>query len=101
MATMTKCLWIEDECTRGLPGHEYVGEAWQRLFGTVYSEQKRTAFIDHGDCLEWQYGDVSVWCVYGAWYEIKQRHDSCDGPELIAPAVATVLDRVWRESASE
>lgn len=26
-------LWIEDECTRGLPGHETVHDFWLRQFG--------------------------------------------------------------------
>ncbi len=98
MATMTKQLWMEDYRTRGTPGHERLHEAWQRLFGTVLREQTPTAEIDHGDASETQYGSISVWCMQGAYYVIEQRYGfPGDGPELIAPAVATVLDRVRRE----
>lgn len=30
------CLWSEDECTSGLPGHEYLPVAWKRLFSSGY-----------------------------------------------------------------
>jgi hypothetical protein len=67
---MAKKLWSEDDCTRGTPGHEYVGAAWKRLFGTEFDCKAWDVEIDHGDCIERQFGHISVWNVYGAWYEI-------------------------------
>ncbi len=70
-----KRLWTEDECTRYTDGHEYVADAWKRLFGTKLADQTPTAIIDHGDSDEKQYGKISVWCVYGAWNEIEERSE--------------------------
>ena len=67
-----KKLWLEDDCTGGLPGHEDVHMAWKRLFGTDLKFEERTAFIDHGDCIEWQFGPISVLNVHGAYYEIER-----------------------------
>ena len=66
-------LWCEDDCTSGTPGHESIGAAWKRLFGTRYTDQQPTAVIDHGDCIERQFGSISVWNIYGAWHEIRRR----------------------------
>jgi hypothetical protein len=32
--------WVEDECCRGLPGHEDIAAAWERIFGEKDFQQQ-------------------------------------------------------------
>ena len=66
----TEVLWTEDDCTCGTEGHEGLGEAWLRLFGTPFNWKEKEATIDHGDSLEYVFGDVTVWTVNGAYHQI-------------------------------
>jgi hypothetical protein len=63
--------WTEDECTRNTPGHEGVEDAFLRITGRplVWNEAKE---IDHGDCFEYQFHDVSVWNIHGAYHTIRR-----------------------------
>lgn len=74
-----KTLWSEDECTRGLPGHETLEMAWQRLFGEPYDQGKATDFYDHGETTERRFGRISVYHIFGAWYTITEDSDPDDG----------------------
>lgn len=71
MSIATK-LWSEGDCTRGTDGHEYVADAWKRLFGTVMADHTPTAKFDHGDEIETHYGDISVWNIHGAYHKIER-----------------------------
>lgn len=42
-------LWVEDDATPGLPGHEYVEDAWFRLFNEVFDSKQSVEIDDHGD----------------------------------------------------
>lgn len=50
-----KRVWVEDDATRGLDGHEGLSEAWQRIVGTPFDRTgAQTLFmLDHGDCVEY------------------------------------------------
>lgn len=66
-----KPIWTEDECTRHTEGHEYLAQAWKRIFGTNYDPKQAIKVVDHGDCIERQFlGGISTWNIYGAWDEI-------------------------------
>ncbi len=69
-------LWTEDECTRGLAGHEYLKDAWARIFGVPYKDCTPLEVIDHGDSDEKRFRvsgrEIAVFCVYGAWNEIEE-----------------------------
>jgi hypothetical protein len=79
MGGQGKLLWSEDDSpgARRTEGHEHVSMAWKRLFGTEYHPSRATRVLDHGDCIERQFGPISVWNIYGAWDEI--RDNSPDG----------------------
>lgn len=60
-----KVLWSEDECTKGLEGHEYLDDAWQRLFGEKLDKSKCLRMNDFGDCMEYVMPNGhSAWIVY-------------------------------------
>jgi hypothetical protein len=72
----TATIWTEDECTRGLAGHEYLHDAWQRIFGQAYDSKLALKENDHGDASESVFNingrTISAWDIHGAWCEIRE-----------------------------
>jgi len=77
--TKAKVLWSEDDCTRNTEGHVGIHQKWKELFGQSYHPSRATRVLDHGDCIERQFGPISVWSIFGSYDEIHDNSPDGNG----------------------
>lgn len=68
-------VWVEDDCTRGLPDHEHVEEKFMEMFGYRFKDAKVVAVDDRGDAFVYlcEHGVAVTHCPEGFSINVLSR----------------------------